>query len=572
MSTTPVQEIQAAALSPQNQEVRQNESFLSKYAIFRPFVGHSEESKLEIKQKLGISGSNLNRTQLMKIADIQKCVFNPDAVRMRNLDRTLTKTEYSLSFGAHDISKRKGTEDRYFHAEGCKLSKSLVGATTAEMLQAKQTLTQSIANEVKSTHKYTLQRGNSLSSIDRRAYMIDGILRFARQSGLSAQFLEAAIQERKNNPDTAKANEQFIETLKAGVENDVLSLDDSNLPAVLEDVGVEVLEQIENFNRSQGGMFRTPIDASQSLNQLGRAFQEAGILPNNDVARFVHNVQSRRDSQEGPTVIQKPTAPVETVETQAEEKARLKAEKARLKEEAIREADLQLQPYLQNRQELKQAQERLLEAQGLLKTLLKSNAKNDLSDLSGRDKDRIIMASRATGLPVAGDFSKQGLAESIERQKALVAQLSMAVDQTRTAYEKPTNYKLATSTLRAEVRSVEAEVKANDVKIQHEIERLAVWEKESNAVNEKIAKKAEEGIELALGKPTEEVLPDFVEVKEKKAGFFAQAKERAAKFFDRNRPTESTLPEFEEVVSTDGLEALDVEALPEPKSTFRFWR
>lgn len=78
----------------------------------------------DVKAHLGVEGSDLNFSQIHRIADIAvkggifkdrstTVQFKEDAVRISNLNRELTNTEFSLSSNAHNTSKARGTEDRF---------------------------------------------------------------------------------------------------------------------------------------------------------------------------------------------------------------------------------------------------------------------------------------------------------------------------------------------------------------------------------------------------------------------------------------------------------------------------
>src|SRR6185503_3448776 len=134
--------------------------------------------------------------------------FKEDAVRIRNLNKELTNTEFSLSSNAHSVSKARGTEDRLFDLEGGRLANHSVSPDA--FIQSLESLKSAINAEVKATDKYTFQKGDSSTAISRREYILAGIMSFAHSRAIAGTYLTAAVRERaeiaKTDPKLANAN------------------------------------------------------------------------------------------------------------------------------------------------------------------------------------------------------------------------------------------------------------------------------------------------------------------------------------------------------------------------------
>ena len=128
--------------------------------------------------------------------------FKDDAARIQNLNNELTKTEWSLSSNAHNTSKARGAEDRFFDFEGGRLAN--IALTTGDFNEALAELKSAISTEVKATDKYTYQQGNSSTAIDRREYILAGIMGHAYQRGLAGNYLAAAVEESRAREDRTK--------------------------------------------------------------------------------------------------------------------------------------------------------------------------------------------------------------------------------------------------------------------------------------------------------------------------------------------------------------------------------
>ena len=541
----------------------------------------------DLKIAIGISDSDLNRKQLTKIFNISEQRFSSDSTRIKNLNRVLTNTEESLSKGAHEISKAKGKEDRYFHAEGCKFAQENAGSSTADFIKAKRSLVNAVAEEVKATEKYTIQNGNSVSSISRREYLVDGILKFARENGLVEEFILSAIEERDSNPNQKIANEQFIGALREGIAHELLSVEEPRFSAALENIARTAMHQVEQRNKTVG-FFGSKTNPDEIVLELGKAFKSAGMLPNEDLSQFVYNVQhgvlitdeaklpemttEKRASQETPVApaasndnnvaVKKPSV-VQLGEFRTEDSVSDTSDPVATESTAVETVELpvDISGYIGQLKSLTAAQKKLLDDLSVLKTLLKLKAGDDLKDLGTEELRAMIEVSRSLGLPVSADRTKpadldrsiQTTEASIARQMSLIETLSQ--DCPLNFKDCPADYAKASKESKEEASALRKEIRVNAKHVEHEQGRIVHWRGQVAKVEDGINSAVQQGIPLAVGGPDESILPQLTvpqAPKPEKSGFFSSLFSKTKATDESKKADEELLPE---------LEATD---LPEP--------
>lgn len=580
---------------------RKDVGIISKIKDF--FGSYSKEELAQWKKELGIPKSELNTSQMRKIAVyLPTPAFKSDAERIQNLAKVLNKTEFSLSKDAHQTSISVGEQKRYFDAEGSIFAGLCKNATTEMMFDAREELLEKVGQQVKASDIYTMQKGNSLSSVPKIDYLVDGILGFARSKGLTAIFVSQAARERREVLDFKQSMEKLTETLSKGLDQGLISLEDPALAAVLEDAGIEAMRIVEEENKrkqSNQGYFGKPIfmNPDSEVVALGTAFKHAGLLPDGDLSRFIFNVHQKagkpfssgeRVEDLGFTDIQTPViAPSDATQVRETQAPSSEAEKQARTEAANAETTV----YVQNLDLLASAQQEMLEKQRMLKTLLKIKAEDDLRGLSASELRAMIRASRATHSPITGDPSKENLDASIEAQKKAAREQFAYLQQIFANCKRPHTFEDASKEVRSLARKKEEQTRANDAAIAYESKRITEWTKQSGKVENKIDTSAMNGVSLALGEPTEEALPDFIIVEEEKpvektiGEETEAAKEKKPGFFDRlfsKKPKavkEDSLPDFEiveeepvQMAASDDLPALTVnEELPPVQARGWFW-
>ncbi len=548
----------------------------------------------DLKIAIGISDSDLNRKQLTKIFNISEQRFSSDSTRIKNLNRVLTNTEKSLSKGAHEISKAKGKEDRYFHAEGCKFAQENAGSSTADFIKAKRSLVNAVAEEVKATDKYTIQNGNSVSSISRREYLVDGILKFARENGLVEEFVLSAIEERDSNPNQKIANEQFIGALREGIAHELLSVEEPRFSAALENVARTAMHQVEQRNKTVG-FFGGKTNPDEIVLELGKAFKSAGMLPNEDLSQFVYNVQhgvlitdeaklpemtaEKRASRETPVapaannnnapagndnnVAGKKPSVVQFGGFRTEDSVSDTSDPVATESAVVETVELpvDISSYIDQLKSLTAAQKKLRDDLGVLKTLLKLKAGDDLKDLGAEELRAMIEVSRSLGLPVSADRTKpadldrsiQTTEASIARQMSLIETLSQ--DCPLNSKDCPADHAKASQEARSEASALRKEIRVNAKHIEHEQGRIVHWRGQVAKVEDGINSAVQQGIPLSLGGPDENNLPQLTvpqAPKAEKSGFFSSLFSKTKATDESKKADEELLPE---------LEATD---LPEP--------
>ncbi len=266
------------------------------------FTAH-EVSLNDLKAGLGVNGSDLNFSQIRRVADVSVdggiffdrstvVQFKNDAARIRNLNNELTKTEWSLSSNAHNTSKARGNEDRFFDFEGGRLAN--IAISTSDFNEALSQIKSTINAEVKATDKYTYQQGNSSTSIDRREYILAGIMGHAYERGLAGNYLAAAVEERaelaKTEPKRAESN--FRQTLKEGVATGILApkVDPKGYEGLV-NAGARALE-LAPKGKNRDAVIRPVFDA----------MKDAGLIDNNLRSRFIKDVYAKAANPEAAIV------------------------------------------------------------------------------------------------------------------------------------------------------------------------------------------------------------------------------------------------------------------------------
>jgi hypothetical protein len=256
-----------------------------------------EVSLNDVKAGLGVSGSDLNFSQIQRVANVAVdggvvVQFKDDASRIRNLNNELTRTEWSLSSNAHNTSKARGAEDRFFDLEGGRLAG--LAQTTGDFSASLEQLKATVNAEVKATDKYTYQQGNSSTSIDRREYILAGIMGHAYQRGIAGNYLSAAVEERaeraKTEPKQAEAD--FRQALSEGVATGILApKEDPRGYEGLVKSGARALE-IAPKGKNRDAVIRPVFDA----------MKEAGLIDNSLRSRFIKDVYAKAANPEAEIV------------------------------------------------------------------------------------------------------------------------------------------------------------------------------------------------------------------------------------------------------------------------------
>ncbi|HSX37903.1 MAG TPA: hypothetical protein VLE95_03640 [Chlamydiales bacterium] len=251
----------------------------------------------QVKKLLNIPTSDLTMNQIKQIADIKRNwgVFTPstsaaeeksDAVRIKNLNNILKKTEASLSSNARAISEARANEDRFFHFEGARLAnqsgwqEKLSGWSTQQCIETLSALKSAIDSEVNATDKYTYQQGNSQTSVSRRSYILNEILRFAYQEKIAGAYLSSAILERARTEDVKEADEGFSQTVQRGIAEGILNPGpDGNLyDGMVEAACVASLSSREK-------------NPDSSISSFFNLMKNAGLVDDTLFARFVADVR-----------------------------------------------------------------------------------------------------------------------------------------------------------------------------------------------------------------------------------------------------------------------------------------
>jgi hypothetical protein len=257
------------------------------------FTAH-KVSLNDVKARLGVAGSDLNLGQMHRVADIAvdggifkgrstAVQFKNDAARIRNLNKELTNTEFSLSSNAHNTSKARGTEDRFFDFEGARLTNG--AATSDGFVNAVASIKSAIAMEVKATDKYTYQQGNSASALNRREYILAGIMGHAHDRGIAGNFLASAIQERANLMETnpKQADVHFREALRKGIDAGILA----------PNTDPKCYEGMVNAAAFASSTAPAGKNRDAVISSIFDSLKEAGLIDGNLRARFIKDVREK---------------------------------------------------------------------------------------------------------------------------------------------------------------------------------------------------------------------------------------------------------------------------------------
>lgn len=519
----------------------------------------------DVKARLGIGGSDLNFSQIRRIADIavEGGIFSEssttvqikeDAVRIRNLNNELTNTEYSLSSNAHNTSIARGTEDRFFDLEGGRLAN--LSVTTVEFLSSLKALKSAIFAEVKATDKYTFQKGNSSTSISRREYILAGIMSFAHDRGIAANYLTSAARERaelvKANPKLAEAN--FRKAIQNGVLAGILT---PNADAKCYE-GMVNSAAVASLASSAG---KNP-DAV--VTAIYNAFKEAGLVEGNLRSRFVSDTRAKMSNPEteiiDPVTRQSGSATslIEKIRDQKTNSASAELQhkssledgldapseetasqiKARLAAEAEAQATSDVNAYSDTLASLDPRQKELGELFEKLIKLLneKSVPLNQIMEMGPRRLRGALTMRHRQGFDLFERYEANDAAIAQTREQ--IATLTDEIDLARSP--RPENFKLSTKEQRKAAEALEKQVAAEDVRI----EGLKAKAEKANAKIEQVEGTLEENENRAstfLFPATETLLDE--PVLPKQPGFFAT-------FFNNSKKAE-------EVVEAQAEEAVE---------------
>ncbi|MBI5273359.1 MAG: hypothetical protein HY861_05185 [Chlamydiia bacterium] len=434
-----------------------------------------------VKAHIGVPDSNLNFTQIKKVYDLANLRFRSADDRVKNLDAVCTQTEYSLSKNAHETSKKRGTEDRFFAFEGHKLARPSEAPVASEFLQAKVELEQAIDRQIRVEHKYTLQQGNSASSISRRAYILQSILNFAYERGLAGSFLKALISEAAQIGQGA-VDMPFLRTgIAVGAAQGLLSSADPKLYQGLAVSAAEAaLKQPKGKNRDE------------IIDSIFRLFVDTGLLTSDQQAKFTSDVREIITAVETGLI----GSPSELLGTEAfvgkeagkavpsgkgsaskasgnEEGffSRWSRKRQAEKEEALRleavsqaTGDVELSDYMKNLQALIEAQKVLIGQVTELNTLLKTVAENPLNNLDQLSKGDLIGLIELfhNGVQDPHKTLLQQLDANIRmRQDAIPKQQAVVAELARQCKERPVHFKQASEEQRKLAKALETVVKKN---------------------------------------------------------------------------------------------------------------
>lgn len=582
----------------------------------------------DVKGRLGVAGSDLNFGQMHRVADVtinggvfqdrsMSVQFKTNEERIRNLNNELTNTEFSLSSNAHGTSKARGTEDRFFDFEGARLAN--ISDSSGDFVQALEDLKSAIQQEVKVTDKYTYQQGNSSTALNRREYILAGILGHAYGRGVAGSYLTAAVSERANtaktNPKLADAN--FRQALQSGIEAGILA----------PNVDTKCYEGMVN-SAAVASMASTGKNPDAVITSVFDSLKDAGLIESNLRARFIKDVREKianpnaviadpiqgrptvnpgRPSTNGSTLIEKLTgsakatnrdrqklsgAPMEagldepSVETASQRKARLAAE-------AEAQANSDVNIYSETLGTLEPRQKDLAGLYEKLITLLNEKAVPlDKIMEMGESKLRGALTMRhKQGFDLFDNYEAND--PEINQTRRDILDLTDSIDVSRSP--RPENFGVASREQRKAAEALEKQIKADDARISILKAKVDRLDAKIDDLEDKL--QYDEGrASTYLFPATEAVLPEPVLPKE--PGFFerlfSSKKAEASTEVALSTEPEITVPvEIEEgldepvteapVASVHREEAIDVptteqveteDELPEPvvETSWKSWK
>jgi len=490
----------------------------------------------DVKGQLGVDGSDLNFGQIHRVADVAVqggvfkgrstvAQFKSDADRIQNLNGELTQTEFSLSSNAHNTSKARGTEDRFFDFEGARLANR--PQSTAQFVNALQDLRAAVHSEVKATDKYTYQKGNSATAVSRREYILAGVMGFAYDRGLAGNYLTAAVAERaetaKTNPKLADA--QFRQALQQGIAAGILSP--------------------KNDPRAYEGMVRAAAAASQAstsgrnrdaiVSSIFDSLKDAGLIDGNLRARFIKDVQAKlqnpgaqisnqiqqsgseslidrlvkrsgvdASSRASSSDSKGSSASLEegmddpSVETASQLKARLAAE-----EQA--QADSDVNAYSDSLGRLDPRLKQIADLYETLITLLreKSVPLNQIMEMGPNRLRGALVLRHKEGFDLFEKYEANDA--SIQATREQIASLQAGLDADRVA--RPDNFKRASKAQRRAAEDLEKQIKAGDAQIA-KLKAKAGEVDASIKKKESVLGQNEDHANTFLFPKTEEALPE----------------------------------------------------------------
>jgi len=566
----------------------------------------------DVKARLGVEGSDLNFSQIHRIADVAvkggifsgrsiALQFKEDAVRISNLNRELTNTEFSLSSNAHNTSKARGTEDRFFDLEGGRLASQ--SASSDDFVASLKSLKSAVNAEVKATDKYTFQKGNSSTAISRREYILTGIISFAYQRGIAGNFLTAAIKERaetaKSNPKLADVN--FRKALQKGIAAGILAphVDPKCYDGMVKAAAVASLAS-------------TGKNPDAVISSIFDAFKEAGLVDGHLRARFINDVRTKLLNPEaeiadpvarqstGSSLIEKVrnqgssksegselqsrSALEDGLDAPAEETSSQR--KARLAAEAEAQATSDVNLYSDTLASLDPRQKQLADLyETLIKLLNEKTIPLDKIMEMDTSKLRGALAMRhKQGFDLFDQYEANDAAIAATREQ--IAALTDEIDASRSP--RPENFKLAAKPQRKAAEALEKQVKSED-------SRIASLSKKAQRANAKIEKvegtlEENEGIattflypatEQALEAPVVPAQPGFftrlfsskkteeVQIEGAAAVEIEPGLEKPNTVSAQAQPEKGVVAPATGVPVEDGIPEPVVEAAPKPK--WRFW-